>query len=571
MKHLKQLFIRLIPYLKPHLPKTIMALALSFVLAAIKGAQAYLVKPLFDQGLSENASYDKAFELALFLLLLGVLNFPARFFHFYWIRYVVDRVNCDIRFRLFQKLQRLPLSYYTNVKQGSLISQLMNDTGMFATGMRNCIDLIREPVTALVMFGLTLYRDWQLTMVMVIIAPFYVLIFNISGRKIRSNQAKVQESVSDVTHRINEGISGQKITKAFNLQRFVSSRFFKSQEYYFQTQMKTTQIEELAHPFVEFLGALGFSGVILFAHYRITSGQISTGDFVSFVTALALMMDPIRKYSQANVKLNQAMAASDRIFNLLAIEEEVDKGVNEVDDLRSSIEVKNLTFSYGEGPVIKGMNLSMNKGQKVALVGASGSGKSTLISLLQGLYPVDKGQISIDGHDINDIKLSSLRSLFGLVSQDIFLFHDSIVENLTVGDQHSLEEIKTALLTSFCLEFVEQLPQKELTLVGDRGARLSGGQKQRITIARAFLKNAPVLLFDEATSALDNQSEKVVQAALNELSKDKTVLTVAHRLSTIQHYDKIYVMKEGEVVEQGTHEELLRLQGEYFKLYSLAN
>jgi len=329
-------------------------------------------------------------------------------------------------------------------------------------------------------------------------------------------------------------------------------------------------VEENAHPLVELVGAIAFCGVILFAQHRISIGELTTGKFISFVAALALLMDPIRKFSQANVRLSQARAAGERIFEVLKIDEEKDTGVTEWSGFSQKLEVKNLSFSYGEGKILNNVSFDVPKGKRVALVGLSGSGKSTLINLFLRLYDVEKGKIYYDGHDFNELTLSSLRSQFGLVSQDIFLFNDTIRENLCVGEQYSEEQLATALEVAGAKEFVDGLPQGMDTIIGDRGTRLSGGQSQRITIARAFLSDPPILLFDEATSALDNESEKIVQAALDRIAGNKTVVAVAHRLSTIQNYDNIIVMKEGSIVEAGDHQSLLAQKGEYYKLYQLS-
>lgn len=560
----------LLPYIWPYRWKVVGSILFAFGLAGIKFAQAYLVKPIFDQGFSKQASWEEAAILAGVLLFLGVLNFPCRFFHFYWIRFVVDRATCSVRESIFSKLQKLPTGYYAKSKQGQLISNILNDTQTFAQGFRSSVDLIREPTTALVLFLLALYRDWQLTLIIIFVAPIFVVIFNGTGKRIRDRQGEVQEEISQMTHVIGEGVTGHKITKAFNLQNYVISRFRQAQNKYFGAQMRTTKVEELAHPMVEFVGAIAFSGVILFAHYRITTGGMSTGDFVSFVAALALLMDPIRRYSQANVKLSQAQAAAKRIFRLLEMSDEPDHGKVMLSHFNKSIVVKDLTFSYGDGEVIRNLNLEIKKGEKAALVGLSGSGKSTLINLLLGLYPIEKGQILIDDHPIESISLQSLRSLFGLVSQDIFLFNDTIRENLQLGQERSEQEIQEALDVAYASEFVKNLPNGIDTVIGDRGTLLSGGQQQRITIARAFLLDSQVLLFDEATSALDNESEKVVQKALNRIAGHKTVIAVAHRLSTIQDFDHIFVMKEGVLVESGRHEQLMKKGGEYAKLYELS-
>jgi subfamily B ATP-binding cassette protein MsbA len=321
---------------------------------------------------------------------------------------------------------------------------------------------------------------------------------------------------------------------------------------------------------VELIGSFAFGGVIIFAHHRISTGALTTGGFISFVASLAMFMDPVRRFSKANAKLNQAKAAAVRIFALLDVPEEVDADLKELKEFKSTIEFRDISFSYGEGVILKNFNLKITKGEKVGLVGLSGSGKSTLISLLLRLYPVVEGAILIDGVNINEYSLVSTRKVFSLVSQDIFLFNDTIWENLTTGDKHTEEEIRHALEISYAWEYVKDLPDGLKTQIGDRGLRLSGGQSQRLTIARAFLKDRDVLLFDEATSALDNESEKIVQAALDRVAGHKTVIAVAHRLSTLKDFNRIVVMKDGQKIEEGSHAELMSNNGEYRKLYELS-
>ena len=567
---IKKLVIQLMPYIKPYKKMAISAFLLSFVLAALTGAQVKLIKPIFDQGLSGDASLNEVLVLSGMLLALGVINFPTRFYHFYWMRFVGERMNADLRTQLFSKMQRLPTSFYNQNKQGRLLSTVLNDAEIFAQSFRALIDIIREPVKGLVYLGLAIYSDWQLTLVIIVVGPLFVIIFQVSGKKIRANQGEVQEGRAELTHNLSEGLSAHKVTKAFNLQEFVMSRYNRAQDYYFNYIMRTSKVEEIAHPFVELIGALAFSLVIVFAYYRIKSGAMTVGDFIQFVAALALLMDPIRKYSQANVKLGQGLAAGDRIKKIFELEEEKDDGAFEIKSFDKEIVVSNVTFSYGEGEVLKDFSIKIQKGQKVALVGLSGSGKSTLINLLLGLYPISMGSITIDGRNLSDIQLKPLRKLYGLVSQDIFLFHDTIRANLTVGGLFSDQQIKQALEVSYASEFVDKLPNGLETVIGDRGAKLSGGQQQRLTIARAFLQNTDILLFDEATSALDNESEKVVQRALEAIAGNKTVVAVAHRLTTIQEYDKIFVLKDGRLVEEGSHLELMSKNGEYKKLYELS-
>lgn len=562
---------RLWPYISPYKARIAGVIIFAFILAAIGGSQARLVKPLFDKGLSSDGTHRDAYQIALLLLGLGLLNFPCRFFHFYWMRYIQDRAICSVRDEVFNKLLRLPSHFYGKNKQGNLISHILNDANVFAGGFKAVIDLIREPMKAAVYLAMAFWADWQMTLVIFILAPFLVLIFSISGKKVKNNQKFVQNEQGELTHYITEGISSHKITKAFNLEQFVFSRFRSAQEKFFNSQMKTTFVEEMAHPLVEVIGTLAFAGVIVFAHFRIQSGEVTIGEFISFITALALFMDPLRKFSQANVKLSQAKAADERLQSILSHKEERTTGSITEHTFSSKIEINNLTFGYDEIPVIKGLNLEVKKGEKVALVGLSGSGKSTLINLLLGLYPVGSNRIKIDNRDINEYKLSTIRSQFGLVSQDIFLFNDTIRNNLCLGKDLSEAKINEALEVSFAKGFVDELPEGLETVIGDRGARLSGGQQQRITIARAYLQDSPILLFDEATSALDNESEKVVQRALDNLAGEKTVIAVAHRLSTIQNYDQIYLLQDGELVESGNHQELMAKNGGYAKLYELSS
>lgn len=561
---------QLYPYLRPYKHKVIGAFLLSFVLAGLSGAQVKLIKPIFDRGLTGQATWNEFMFLAGGLLVLGLLNFPARFYHFYWMRFVGEKINNDVRDEIFGKLQRLPTAFYNQNKQGRMLSTLLNDAELFAQSFKAMIDIVREPLKAMVYLGIAIWSDWQLAMVILLVGPLFVTIFQVSGKKIKANQKEVQEGRAELTHNLSEGLSAHKVTKAFNLQKFVMDRFKRSQDHYFRFTMKTSKVEEIAHPFVELVGAIAFSGVIVFAYFRIKYHGMTVGDFIQFVAALALLMDPIRKFSQANVKIGQGVAALDRINEILHLEEEVDRGTISPEKFINEIVVEDVSFAYGDHPVISNLSLRIKKGQKVALVGLSGSGKSTLINLLLGLYPIKQGQILIDGHPLSAIKLKELRKLFGLVSQDIFLFHDTIRANLAIGGNFSDEEIQKALDVSYASEFVNRLPDGLNTVIGDRGAKLSGGQQQRLTIARAFLQNTDILLFDEATSALDNESEKVVQRALEAIAGNKTVIAVAHRLSTIQDYDQIFVMKEGMLVEQGTHGELMNIAGEYKKLYELS-
>ena len=570
----KDLIFSLIPYIRPYKLKTIWVIIFSFILAGINGLQVRILRPICDKGLDPNTPNAEVLALVGQFVFLGIMHFPFRFYHFYWMRSIVEQAICTVRKELFQKAQRLPVAHFGRAKQGQLVSHIINDTQVYSLGFKSLVDFLRESLRAIVCLMMAFWADWMLALVIVFIGPVLILIFSISGKKVKSGQNSVQQHHGELTHHITEGLSAQKVIKAFNLQHFIIDRFEKVQRQLFRSQMKTTVADEMSHPCVELVGTIAFAGVILFAHYRIQSGTTSVGEFISFIAAIGIFMDPVRKFSQANVQLSQAAAANIHLKKIFNEKDEIDRGPIDLHEFKDKIEFDNVTFSYAkeeEVNVIKNLSLTIKKGQKVALVGPSGSGKSTLMNLLLRFYPITKGEIRIDGIPLSQITLKSLRSLFGFVGQDILLFHDSILENLTTGKKIPPEKIREALRVSYADKFVKQLPQDMDTVIGDRGIRLSGGQQQRLTIARAYLQNSDILLFDEATSALDNESENMVQKALEKLDHKKTIMAVAHRLSTVQNYDQIFVLHEGQLIENGTHQQLLDKKGAYYKLYKLSS
>lgn len=558
------------PYIRPFWKEALIATLLSLPLSAIKALEAYLVKDIFDKGFSPDATFSDAMRLGLILVSIGVANLPLRYFHYFGLRQVVDKSTRLIRTEIFKKFQTIPAKFFAKEKQGNLVSTIMNDTAVFSEAFKNSLEVIREPLTAISLLGVAFYHDWQLSLIILVTAPLFIVTMHYAGKRIRRYSGKTQEDYAEMTHTVGEALGGQKIIKSFGLQEFMVSRFENFQSVFLQHRTKNNSAEEISSPLIELVGSIAFAGVIIFAHHRITSGELTTGGFISFVAALAMFMDPVRRFGKAHAKLNQAQAAAERIFLILDLPEEPKAGKLQFPGFKEKLEFKNVTFSYGDGNVLKNFNLVINKGEKVGLVGLSGSGKSTVVSLLLRLYEVEHGEVLIDGVNIKDYDLKDIRSVYGLVSQDIFLFNDTVRENLTTGDPHTNGEIQNALETSYAWEFVKNLPEQLETSIGDRGLRLSGGQSQRLTIARAFLKDRDVLLFDEATSALDNESEKIVQAALDKVAGHKTVVAVAHRLSTLKDFNRIVVMKDGNKVEEGSHPELIALNGEYRKLYELS-
>ncbi|MGI4991534.1 ABC transporter ATP-binding protein [Halobacteriovorax sp. GFR7] len=558
------------PLIHRHRARVIGSMIFGIGMALIKGGQMALINPLFTKGLSPESTLEEILGIVGLACLLALINLPVRFFHFYWMQFAMNDAVCEIRTKIYSKIQDIPISFYTTTKQGDVISTILNDTMIYSQGISGLLTLIREPITLIVLLGYAFYLDWQLTLVTFALLPIMLLIFGFFGKRVKAHQADVQSRLSDMTHVIGEGVGGQKIIKAFNLQDYTRNFFKSYQNDFFSFQMKAEVMRQFSHPLVEFMTTLILSSVIVFAQVKITGNAMTTGEFITFIAIMAMIQDPIRKTNEANLKISQAQAAELRIFKFLKVDNEEDSGTKEHSELSDKISFKNLDFSYGDHQVINDLSFDINKGEKVALVGLSGSGKSTLINVLLGLYPVKKGSYKIDGTDSSEFTLKSLRHYFGLVSQDIFLFNTTVRENLTLGKEVSEAQIQEALKVAHATDYINELPSGLETVIGDRGLRLSGGQAQRLTIARAYLQNNDVFLFDEATSALDNESEKVVQESLNELAKNKTVVAVAHRLSTIQNYDKIIVLKDGRMIEQGRHEELMTRGGEYKKLYELS-
>lgn len=559
----------LYPWIKNHIPGLVGAFVLALPLGLIKGYQTYIIKDLFDRGFAADTSSSSAYHLAFLIIGLQLINYPMRFFHFYWIKIISEKIANGIRLHIFNHLMRLPLSYHQKQKQGELLSMVQSDVAILAESIRYLPAMFREPITAVCLLGVAVYHDWRLTLILLLAVPVFILIFKFTGKKIRTRVGIVQQAIAHFTHSLSEGIAGQKMIKANNLQNFSSQRLKKSQDNYIEFYKRCASIEEQASPLIEVIAACALGAIIVYAHHRISAGHLTTGAFVSFMAAMAFFMDPIRKYTDASIKLQRGQGALDRIKKILNEAPEPFKAQKSFPENFTSINFENISFSYDQVKVLDNFTLTINRGEKVALVGLSGSGKSTLVNILLRFYKPQTGLIKVDDEKIDDIDLIHYRKHFALVSQDLFLFNDSIRENLATGFDFSDEEIWNALQTAHAQDFVKQLPEQLETTIGDKGVRLSGGQAQRITIARAILQNAPILLLDEATSALDNESEKIVQKAIDTLSSDRTVVTVAHRLSTIQNYDKIVVLKDGKKVEEGNHQELLQRAGEYKKLYDL--
>jgi len=503
------------------------------------------------------------------------VNFFVRFLHTYLIRLTIGQVNQAIKLDLFQHLIHLSADHHLKNSTGSLLSRIGTDPSAIDQGITASTVLIREPATFLILLGYTIHLNWKLTLITFLILPPLSWVFVRANRNLRRYAGAMAEHNALMFSTIQEAFSGIRIIKAFGLEDLLCMKYFDRSESWKRTYFKTAKLEEAAPPTVELLTSFAVAAVILIGGSDVVSGMMSPGDFLGFFTAFGMMIHPLRLLNDINVKLAAASTATDRIFEVLSWRTSIIEKPDPLakDQLTSEVRFRQVSFSYPDSPqtpILENINFSIPKGATYALVGGSGAGKSSITHLLARVYDPTLGSIEIDDIDLRNIRLTSIRNLISIVSQDVFLFNDTIEENIRMGrPEASKEEIRAAARAAFAEDFILRTPEGYQTIIGDRGQRLSGGERQRISIARAFLRHAPILILDEATSALDNESEKAVQKALQDLMKDRTTLVIAHRLSTIQDADQILVMKQGKIIETGKHECLLDLEGEYAKLVRL--
>ena len=540
---------------------------------ATSGGLAYLIKPVFDDVLIQN---ENLVQVAVLIIVLYLAKGLFSYFSTYLMSWVGQRTVMDLRNVLYQHVIRQSVSFFKSQPTGTLISHITNDVEKIQQAVSGAMGDLLMQSFALVGYGaLVFYYDWQLAIFCFVIAPLAVYPLVTLGRKLRRRTDTGLERWRDITNILHETISGSRIVKAFRMEASETKRFVGATDSLFRTNMRITRVISMMPPIMELVGGIGMAAAIWYGSGRIAASTMTPGEFSSFIAALFMMYMPVKKLSRVNATLQQALSAASRIFAVLDMEQsirEVEDAV-ELPPLSRSIELKNLDFVYddGKGATLRDVNLVIEAGQVVALVGTSGAGKSTLASLVLRFYDPTGGVIFFDGVDIREATLSSLRGQIGLVTQETILFNDTVRNNIGYGLSSVSEEALVAAAEAACaLEFIRELPNGFDTVIGERGQRLSGGQRQRIAIARAILKNPPILVLDEATSSLDAESEALLQRALENLMANRTTLVIAHRLSTIRKADLIVVMEGGEVRETGTQEELLvRSGGVYRRLYEL--
>ncbi|HVC36979.1 MAG TPA: lipid A export permease/ATP-binding protein MsbA [Gammaproteobacteria bacterium] len=564
-----RVYSRLLAYVLPFWKIFSLAIFGMVVYAATQPAFAALMKPLLDKSIMLHDPRSIRL-IPLEVIGLFLLRGSAGFFSTYFISWVGRSVIKTLRAQAFGKLLRLPAHYYDASSSGMLISKLTYNIEQVAEATTNAITvLIRDGLTIVGLIGLMFYLNWKLSIFVLVLGPVIALLVRYISNLFRRYSTRIQDSMGDVTRVAEEVINGHRVVKLFGGEQQETQHFEQVNEHNRYLNMKLMLVNAGSSPIIQLLAGFGIALIIHFA----TLSVMSPGTFVSFMTAMILVNAPLKHVTDINAPLQKGIAAGQSIFELLDEEMETRGGTQPLTRARGALEYRNLTFAYttAKGEVLKDVSFEAQPGETVALVGRSGSGKSTLVGLLPRFYDPTGGAILLDGHDIREYGLHDLREQIGMVNQDVLLFNDSIRNNIAYGTlaQRSEADIIAAAEAAYAMEFIQQLPQGLDTRVGDRGVLLSGGQRQRIAIARALLKDAPLLILDEATSALDSESERHIQAALEKLMRTRTTLVIAHRLSTVEHADRIIVLDRGRILESGRHAELLAHNGHYAMLYRM--
>jgi len=568
----KNITLRTLHYFKPYWKLLLVSAVCSCVVGAMDGAFAYLVEPVLKRIFAGNDTgifiYIPAGIVVLFII-RGI----TRFTYDVSIKLAGQKAVQDIRNQVYASTIRMDMAFYNRRSAGDLMSHATNDINAMQEGIANVVTgLFRDLISATSLLTVIFYRNWKLAVFTFVVIPLTAYPAQLIGKKIKNASGRSLNIMGGITAILQETFSGIKVIKAFGLEKIATERFRKTNLEYFVQYKRFIKYESLAMPVSETIISFGIAAVVYFGGSQVMSGQMSASEFFSFVAAMIMVFTPIKKLQGSYNTLQRSAGAAERIFRLLDEKRRIVDKANAVNLGRSAgrIEFQNVSFSYGDDPVLQNISLSASTNQMVALVGPSGGGKSTLVSLIPRFHDANSGAVMIDGTDIRDVSLKSLTDNIALVDQETTLFNETIANNIRYGKPNAtMEEVIDAAKAAYAHEFIEQLPEGYDTNIGDRGVRLSGGQRQRVCIARALLKNAPILILDEATSALDTESEKMVQQALDNLMVNRTTFVIAHRLSTVMHADMIVVLEEGRVVECGTHDDLLTNSGLYSRLHSL--
>ena len=566
------IYKRLVKLASPHVAKFILAMFCMLVVGGLTSALAFLVKPALDDiFMKKNMVMLKWIPVAVITiyLLKGLCNYVQ----IVLMSFIGQRVVADVRNQLYRAIQGQSMSFFTKHPTGILMSRITNDVNsMQGTVSEAVTSLLKDSFTLVCLIFVIFYRDWQLALVAMVIFPLTIYPIATFGRKMRSVATRTQVTMGTLTTLLQETISGARIVKAFGREDYEGSRFSRENENLLRLTLKAVSISAISSPFMEFLGGIGIAAIVFYGGYQVIQGVSTPGTFFSFLTALLMLYEPIKRLTNVNNTIQQGIAGAQRVFSIIDTVPEIQNktGAVPLPAISKAIEIRNVTFRYEDVPVLNRINLTVRAGEAVAFVGMSGGGKTTLVNLIPRFYDVSEGQILIDGLDVRDVTIESLRAQIGMVTQQTILFNDTVRNNIVYGDSGKTEaDVIRAAKAANAHNFIMNLPQGYDTVIGEQGTKLSGGERQRISIARALLKDAPILILDEATSSLDTEAEIEVQEALENLMRGRTTLVIAHRLSTIRNADRIVVLVNGEIVEEGTHEALLDKKGEYYRLYQM--
>jgi len=522
------------------------------------------------------STLDSLFRICVIIVIAFLLKNLFGYFQSFFMNYAEEGVIKNLRNELYRHLHNLPLGYFTNERTGKLISRITSDVNILNGGISACfVTMIREPLLILVYLGMALALSWQLTIISLVVFPFALTIISAIALRLHKERGVSQDRLADITSILLESISGVKVVKAFGMEDFEKKKFNRETQRYFNSLIKLARIRDLATPATELLSVMAGAFIIWYGGRQILlEGNLNASAFLTFLFIIFQIMPPIKELTSVNNRIQEASAAGNRIFEVLDTQPSIRNAPNPkiLDRFSSSVEFRSVSFRYnGSGEVLRDVSMRITKGEVVAIVGPSGSGKTTLVDLIPRFYDVASGAIFVDGIDLRDLDVQSLRDKIGIVTQETILFNDSVRNNIAYGlENHPLEKIIEAAKAANAHDFIMALPKQYDNVVGERGVKLSGGERQRISLARAILKNPPILILDEATSALDTESEILVQEAIDHLMAGRTSIVIAHRLSTIQHSDRIIVLDEGRIVEAGRHAELIaNPTGLYKKLYDL--
>ncbi|HCA27484.1 MAG TPA: lipid A export permease/ATP-binding protein MsbA [Betaproteobacteria bacterium] len=569
----RELYRRLLHYLMPYWRVFLLSVGSMVLIAASEPAFAALLKPMLD-GSFVKKDVHTMHLMPLLLLLLFLVRGIASYVNTYTIQWISSKMVMDLRDTAFRQLLALPTTYYDNHSSGGLIANVaFNITQVTEAGFSVITVLVRDSLTVTGLLGWMLYLNWKLTLIALVVAPVIALIIRLVSRRLRTMTRELQRSLGHITHILEESITGHKVVKTFGGQAYESRRYHDAINQSRRYTMKQVSAASANVPIVQLVAAAALAIIIFIATMQSAANETTVGGFVSFLTAMLMLFSPIKRLTSVNEGLQRGLAAAEIFFELLDEDAEVDAGERRLQRAQGEIVFRAVDFSYhpADAPALSGVSLKIAPGETVALVGSSGGGKTSLVNLIPRFYHPNRGEILIDGCNIASIRLADLRANIALVSQEVILFNDTIAANIAYGQysQAAQADIIAAAEAAHAMDFIREMPNGLQTMIGEKGLRLSGGQRQRIAIARALLKDAPILILDEATSALDSASEQHVQAALETLMKHRTTIIIAHRLSTIEKADRILALQKGRIVEQGAHDELLAKNGVYANLYRI--